>query len=133
MKKLIILSILVVVLMPLLGFFLPDVKAQTGFIKIDSTKSVGIKPYWFEPSSKLNIGMTKPTHLIVMTKPTHLIVIRSPSGKELNFDFAGDSLNCWGTLEPDSAATLFIKYVIEGYSTKIDSLKNEIKKLKGKK
>jgi len=124
MKKLIILSILVVVLMPLLSFFLPDMKAQTGFIKIDSTKSVGIKPYWFESSSKLNIGMTK---------PTHLIVIRSPSGKELNFDFAGDSLNCWGTLEPDSAATLFIKYVIEGYSTKIDSLKNEIKKLKGKK
>ena len=78
-----------------------------------------------DPSKyKLNIGTIE---------PSHLIVINSPSGRKLNFDFAGDSLKCWGDLKPDSAASLFIKYVIENYSDRINSLKKEIEKLRRKK
>ena len=93
--------------------FAPNIEAQIN----DTTASVGIIQKGFASSNKLLIGTVE---------PTHLIVIQSPSGKRLNFDFAGDGLKCWGTLEPDSAATIFIRELIEQYSRRVQGLKQEL-------
>ena len=62
--------------------------------------------------------------------PLHKLFITSPSHKTLYLDFAGDSLVTGGTLEPDSAAQIFLVHVVEMYSHRIKSLKDEISTLR---
>ena len=105
-----LLTAILVALMCLL--VLPEVKAQDSFL--DST---------YDQRDYSMMGLYE---------PAHSIIISSPSGKELNMDFEGDTLMVYGDLQLDSAAIIFIRELVERYSTRIGELRNEIAILKGK-
>ncbi len=65
-------------------------------------------------------------------QPTNSLTLLSRTNKSLNLDFTGDTLKCSGDLQPDSAATIFLRYVGERYSSRINSLKSQIAELQNK-
>ena len=65
--------------------------------------------------------------------PSHKVVFHSQTvNKDFWFDFEGDTLKAVGELHPDSAATLFIKYLIENYSGRMKNLKDTVAMLRRK-